>query len=196
MAWLEPTTLKGVHCTLMPLAQEHSDNLIEAGNDGKLWSLIYTSVAKPENMMADIEKRLAKQEQGNMLPFTVMDNASGKAIGMTSFYNIDEKNHRLDLGYTWYAKSYWGTPVNTECKFLLLEHAFETLDCICVTFKVDYLNKRSQRAVEKLGAKRDGLIRNFLRYPDGSTRDVVIYSILPHEWPRIKSLLNSRLSPY
>jgi RimJ/RimL family protein N-acetyltransferase len=193
MNWLNPITLKGKHATLVPLSKEHTNDLIEAVNDGELWKLWYAMVPSPENMTNEINRRLDLQSNGLMLPFSVVDNTTQKMIGMTTYSQVDNTNKRFDIGFTWYAKSYQKTFINTECKLLLLTHAFETLKAIAVGFRVDYLNKPSQRAVERLGAKYEGMMRNYALMSDGSIRDMCLYSILPSEWPRIKSHLNHLL---
>jgi RimJ/RimL family protein N-acetyltransferase len=193
MNWLNPITLKGKHATLVPLSKEHTNDLIEAVNDGELWKLWYAMVPSPENMTNEINRRVVLQSNGLMLPFSVVDNTTQKMIGMTTYSQVDNTNKRFDIGFTWYAKSYQKTFINTECKLLLLTHAFETLKAIAVGFRVDYLNKPSQRAVERLGAKYEGMMRNYALMSDGSIRDMCLYSILPSEWPRIKSHLNHLL---
>lgn len=191
MSWLKPITLHSDYCTLVPLAYEHHDGLVEAVKDGELWQLGYALVASPEDMKKDIKRRLALFAEGTMLPFTVIHNQSQKIVGMTTYCQANESNRRLDIGFTWYAKSHWRTALNTECKRLLLAHAFETLNCIAVGFRVDTLNIRSQNAVKRLGAKLDGVIRNYSILPSGHTRDMCFFSILPHEWPRIKAHLGA-----
>lgn len=190
MRWLNPVTLKSDYCTLVPLAYEHQDGLIEAVKDGEIWQLTYAAVPKPQNMKEEISKRLARFDEGAMLPFTVIHNASNKIVGMTTYCQIDSNNKRLDIGFTWYAKSYWRTPLNTACKKLLLTHAFEKLNCIAVGFRVDTLNLRSQNAVKRLGATFEGVVRNYGLSPNGNTRDMCFFSILPHEWPKIKAHLD------
>lgn len=194
MLWLEPLTLCGKNCTLEPLLHEHQDDLIEAVKDGELWNLWYAAIPKANEMHEEITKRLALQVAGEMLPFSVVDNKTRKVIGMTSYCRIDSTNKRLDIGFTWYAKSYQKTALNTEAKLMLLTHAFEELNCIAVGFRVDSLNRESQRAVERLGAKLEGVIRNYSVLPSGHARDMCFYSILPHEWPNVKVNLNYLLN--
>lgn len=189
-SWLEPITLSGQHCTLVPLSLAHGEALMEAVKDGELWQLWHASVPAPEEMQADIERRLSWQQQGVMLPFTVLDAKTQQPIGMTSYSRVDVDNRRLDIGFTWYAKRFQKTLVNTEAKQLLLTHAFETLDCIAVGFRVDFLNHVSRLAVERLGAKLDGVIRHYSILSNGQVRDMCFYSILPHEWPHIKTHLD------
>lgn len=193
MTWLTPTILEGKTVKLIPLEKNHCAQLIEAVQDGQLWQLGYFATIPPPDLMEkEIERRLNLQNQGLMLPFSVLHLPSNRIIGMTTYCQIDSQNKRLDIGFTWYARSFQRTNVNTECKLLLLTHAFEKLEVIAVGFKADYLNKKSQRAIERLGAKYEGMIRNYAIVADGF-RDVCLYSILPNEWPRIKLHLNRLL---
>ena len=191
MLWLEQVTLQGDYCILKPLLLEHHDALVEAVKDGDVWNLHYAMVPKPQDMKKEINRRLELQAKGLMLPFVVIHKETQKIIGMTCYCQIDAPNRRLDIGFTWYAKSYQKTAVNTDCKYLLLTYAFEKLNVIAVGFRVDYLNRPSQKAVERIGAKLEGLIRNYAIMPNGTIRDMYFYSILPHEWPRIKSHLEA-----
>ena len=190
--WAEPIELRGQHASLQPLAREHHDGLIDAVRDGELWKLWYTSVAPPERMGDEIERRLGLQAQGSMLPFTVFD-AAGRIAGMTTYMNIDAANQRVEIGSTWYAKRVQRTPLNTECKWMLLRHAFEPLDCIAVEFRTHRLNTQSQRAIERLGAQLDGILRAHSRAADGTLRDTAVYSITAAEWPAVKSHLSWQL---
>ncbi len=189
MTWPEPITLQGVLATLEPLAQSHHDDLVEAARDGELWNLWYTIVPTPEKMREEIERRLKLQAEGSMLPFTVIDNASGKAVGMTTYMHIDATNKRVEIGSTWYRKSVQRTGINTECKFLLLRHAFETLSCIAVELRTNFFNHSSRRAIERLGAKLDGILRSRVLMPNGTRRDSCVYSIIDGEWPAVKAHL-------
>lgn len=189
MAFLEPVTLEGRHATLVPLSHDHHDDLIEAVKDGELWKLWYTFVAPPDGMRAEIERRLGLQSAGSMLPFAVIDNASGKAVGMTTYMNADAVNRRVEIGSTWYRASIQRTPINTECKLLLLTHAFEQLNCIAVEFRTHVMNVQSRRAIERLGAKLDGILRNHMTMPNGTLRDTAVYSITASEWPMVKAHL-------
>jgi N-acetyltransferase len=189
MTWLAPLTLEGVHATLVPLSQSHHDDLVKAVKDGELWHLWYTHVPAPEGMRAEIDWRLGLQSQGAMLPFTVIAKASGKPVGMTTYTHIDAANRRLGIGYTWYRKSLQRSPVNTECKFLLLRHAFESLDCIAVEFQTHFFNRPSRRAIERLGAKLDGVLRSHQIASNGSLRDTCVYSIIASEWPAVRANL-------
>ena len=187
--------LRGQHVTLLPLNMSHEGNLVEAVNDGELWRHWYTLIPSPEKMGEEIKRRLKLQEQGSMLPFAVM--ASGKAVGMTTYMNIDAPNKRLEIGSTWYRANVQRTPLNTECKRLLLTHAFEQLQCIAVEFRTHFFNQQSRRAIERLGAKLDGILRNHAinTHPDavGALRDTCVYSILNTEWPSVKAHLDYQL---
>ena len=193
-AFTEPIALSGRHAALEPLAYEHHDALVEAVRDGELWKLWYTAVPAPEGMRAEIERRLTLQQAGSMLPFAVRSLASGSIVGMTTYMNIDANNRRVEIGSTWYARSAQRTPLNTECKLLLLTHAFETLACIAVEFRTGFFNYASRRAIERLGAKQDGILRSHQRYADGSLRDTVVYSIVVPEWPAVKRHLEFKLA--
>ncbi len=189
MTWLAPTTLTGRHATLEPLSHSHHDDLVEAVKDGELWNLWYTRVPKPEGMRAEIDRRLDLQKQDAMLPFTVRDNTTSKAVGMTTYMNVDSVNRRVEIGSTWYRKSTQRTPVNTECKLLLLTHAFESLNCIAVELRTHFFNHKSRRAIERLGAKLDGVLRSHQLASNGTLRDTCVYSIIAGEWPTVKTHL-------
>ncbi len=193
MTWPVPVTLTGAHATLAPLAPSHADDLAEAAAEGDLWKVWYTSVPAPEAVAAEIDRRLGLQQAGSMLPFAVL-LPDGKAVGMTTYMNIDADNRRVEIGSTWYRKAVQRTPLNTDCKRMLLAHAFEDLDCIAVEFRTHFMNRQSRAAIERLGAKLDGVLRSHLRSPNGSLRDTAVYSILPHEWPAVKAGLDFRLS--
>jgi len=193
MPWLDPITLSGPHATLEPLAPAHRDGLVEAVQDGELWKLWYTFVPRPENMEAEIARRLALQAQGAMLPWTVRD-ADGRIAGMTTYMNVDAGNRRVEIGSTWYARRVQRTALNTQCKLLLLAHAFEQLNCIAVEFRTHFFNHQSQRGIERLGAKRDGILRNHQIAPNGTLRDTLVYSIIAAEWPTVKAHLNYQLN--
>ena len=187
--------LRGQHVTLLPLNMSHEGDLVEAVNDGELWRHWYTLIPSPEKMGEEIKRRLKLQDQGSMLPFAVM--ASGKAVGMPTYMNIDAPNKRLEIGSTWYRANVQRTPLNTECKRLLLTHAFEQLQCIAVEFRTHFFNQQSRRAIERLGAKLDGILRNHAinTHPDavGALRDTCVYSILNTEWPSVKAHLDYHL---
>lgn len=193
MAFLAPITLKGRHASLVPLSLEHHDGLVEAVRDSELWKLWYTTIPAPEGMKAEIERRLGLQAQGSMLPFTVLDSG-GRIVGMTTYMNVDAPNRRLEIGSTWYRQSVQRTALNTECKLMLLTHAFEQLDCIAVEFRTHVLNNQSRRGIERLGAKYDGMLRNHAIMPGGTIRDTVVYSIIAGEWPMVKSHLDWQLT--
>ncbi len=188
-----PTTLSGNHVQLVPLALEHHDGLVLAAQDGELWELWYTSVPPPDKMQTEIRRRLALQESGSMLPFTVVDPVKGEVVGMTTFMNIDAANHRVEIGSTWYAKRAQRTSLNTEAKLLLLAHAFETVGCVAVEFRTHFMNQQSRRAIERLGAKLDGILRNHSIAPNGTLRDTCVYSVLVSEWPAVRAHLEWQL---
>lgn len=194
MPWLEPVTLRGRHATLEPLSPIHHDGMVAATKDGELWKLWYTSVPSPEGMAAEIERRLGLQTKGSMLPFAVLD-AEGRVAGMTTFMNIDSVHKRVEIGSTWYAKRVQRTPLNTECKLMLMTHAFETLGCIAVEYRTSFFNRQSRRAIERLGAKLDGILRSHQRHSDGSLRDTCVYSIIASEWPAVKTNLDFSWGP-
>jgi RimJ/RimL family protein N-acetyltransferase len=190
---MKPTILTGRFVTLQPLAPAHLTGLQEAASDGELWKLFFTSVPKPEEMQQWLEAALALQQKNEAQVFVVFENFSGKIVGTTRYCNLDTANRRLEIGYTWYAKRVQRSAINTECKLLLLRHAFEQLNCIAVEFRTDWLNQTSQRAIERLGAKRDGVLRNHKIMPDGRIRDTVVYSILHTEWSGIQQNLSFKL---
>jgi RimJ/RimL family protein N-acetyltransferase len=188
-----PVTLRGTHASVEPLSLAHAAELSDAVKDGELWRLWYTTIPSPEQMGAEIARRLALQQSGAMLPFTVRD-AAGRAVGMTTYMAIDALNRRLEIGSTWTAKSVQRGPLNTECKLMLLRHAFETLDCIAVELRTHFFNQQSRRAIERLGAKLDGVLRSHTRATDGTLRDTCVYSIVAAEWPTVKSHLHWQLA--
>ncbi len=192
--WIEPVTLTGEHVILEPLALEHLDGIIEAVKDGELWKLWFTSVPSPETAETTIKSALDLRENAGWMPFIVRENATGKVIGSTRYCNVDEINQRLEIGYTWYSASYQRTIVNTECKYLLLSHAFEKLDAIAVEFRTHWHNHKSRAAIARLGAKQDGVLRNHSKTADGIYRDTVVFSIINLEWPAVKQSLKFKLS--
>jgi RimJ/RimL family protein N-acetyltransferase len=194
MPWPEPIALSGTHVTLEPLTRAHHHDLVEAVHDGQLWKLWYTVVPEPDNMMTEINRRLDLQTQGFMLPFAVRDKQSSKVIGMTGYWHIDAQHQRVEIGGTWYRKSAQRTAINTECKLLLLTHAFETLSCICVELRTHFFNYASRQAIERLGAKLDGILRNHQIMADGTLRDSCVYSIIASEWPAVKTNLVWKLN--
>lgn len=189
--WPETCTLKGQTVSLVPLDRERKtlDDLKEAVQDGELWRLWYTFIPTEEKMEAEIERRLSLREIGSMLPFSIVRQDDGKAIGMTTYMNIDAQAKRLEIGSTWYRKEAQRTVLNTECKLLLLTHAFEELDCIAVEFRTSFFNQQSRAAIERLGAKLDGILRNHSYHSDGTLRDTCVYSIIASEWPTVKKHL-------
>lgn len=187
-----PVTLTGPHARLEPLSKDHGEALADAARDGELWRLWYTSVPAPEGMPAEIDRRLGLRDAGSMNPFTVFD-ADGRVAGMTSLMHIDAVNRRVEVGSTWTRASCQRSGLNTQCKLLLLRHAFETLDCIAVEFRTHRLNQQSRRAIERLGAQLDGILRSHLRMPDGTLRDTGVYSITAAEWPTIQTHLQWQL---
>lgn len=193
MTWPLPVTLTGEHASLVPLTQDHATDLAAASAEGELWKTWYTSIPAPEAVPTEIDRRLALQASGSMLPFAVL-TPDGKAVGMTTYMNIDPDFKRVEIGSTWYRKAVQRTPLNTECKLMLLRHAFEELDCIAVEFRTHFQNRQSRAAIERLGARLDGVLRAHQRTSDGSIRDTAVYSILPHEWPGVKNGLKFRLS--
>ena len=193
MPWPEPVTLGGPHAQLKPLSQDHCDALVEAVKDGELWKLWYTFIPKAEDMREEIDRRLALQASGAMLPFTVFD-ADGKIAGMTTYMNVDAANRRVEIGSTWYARRVQRSALNTQCKLLLLTHAFEKLDCIAVEFRTHFFNHASRRGIERLGAKQDGILRNHQIASNGTLRDTVVYSIIASEWPTVKVHLTYQLN--
>lgn len=188
-----PILLAGQVAALEPLTQAHHDDLCDATRDGELWKLWYTMVPAPDGMRAEIDRRNALHACGSMVPWAVRDLASGKVVGMTTFMNIEADKPRVEIGSTWYARSVQRTALNTECKLLLLTHAFDTLGCIAVEFRTSFFNFQSRRAIERLGAKPDGILRNHMLMPDGTLRDTCVYSILPGEWPAVRKNLLFKL---
>lgn len=186
--WAKPVTLTGQKVTLAPLSQDHAVDLAKASADGNLSALWYTTIPAPEAVPAEIKRRLALQEAGSMLPFAILDT-EGQAVGMTTYMNIDAANQRLEIGSTWYRQSVQRSGVNTECKLLLLRHAFDTLDAIAVEFRTHVINHQSRRAIERLGARLDGILRAHMKMANGTIRDTAVYSITAAEWPMIQAHL-------
>lgn len=193
MKFTMPVTLNGQHARLEPLSLNHHDALTAAVKDGELWKLWYAKVPSPETMRGEIQRRLDLHTAGSMLPLTVFHRDSGRVCGMTTLMNIDAVNGRVEIGSTWYAKSMQRTAINTECKLLLLSHAFDTLQCIAVEFRTNRMNQKSQAAIMRLGARQDGILRNIYKLDDGSYHDGVVFSIIDHEWPTIKKYLTHKL---
>jgi RimJ/RimL family protein N-acetyltransferase len=193
MGFAVPVSLHGQHVSLVPLASSHHDDLIEAVRDGELWTLWYTTIPAPDRVRAEIERRLELQKQASMLPFAVIEKSSQQAVGMTTFMNIDAGNRRVEIGSTWYRKRVQRSALNTECKLLLLTHAFEQLECIAVEFRTNFFNQQSRAAIERLGAKLDGILRQHQIASNGTLRDTCVYSVLDREWPAVKANLAHRL---
>ena len=193
MDWPTPISLHGTRVSIVPLVLTHLEGLQRAAADGDISRLWYTVAPAPETMAANIEQRLRQRQAGSMLPFTVIEQGAGETAGqiagMTTYLNIDAANKRLEIGATWYRKSVQRTGLNTECKYLLLKHAFEDLACIAVEFRTHYLNQQSRRAIERLGAKFDGILRAHMVMPNGTVRDTAVYSVIASEWPTVKANL-------
>ena len=193
-SWLTETPLTSDLVTLMPLRKEHAKGLVEAASDGELWNLWFTSVPSAETVDSYIEKALQQQKEGTSLPFVIIDNASQTIIGCTRICNAIEQHKRVEIGYTWYAKRVQRTAVNSQCKLLLLQLAFETLGCIAVEFKTHWHNVKSRAAIARLGAKQDAVLRNHQIGIDGIIRDTVIFSIIQSEWPAVKQSLSFKIN--
>ena len=184
--FIEPITLRGRHATLEPLGAEHLDGIRAAADDGELWRLWYTSVPSPAKADDWLAIALSMRDDQGAMPFAVRDSRDGRVVGSTRYFNVDATNRRLEIGHTWYAQRAQRTAINTECKWLLLTHAFETLRCIAVEFRTHWFNQASRAAIARLGAKQDGVLRNHQLLADGSKRDTVVFSILDGEWPAVK----------
>jgi len=192
--WLEDVKLAGQHARLSPLREAHGPELAEALGQGALHELWYTTVPAPEAIPAEIARRLSLRATGSMLPFAVCDASSGRAVGMTTFMNIDAENRRVEIGSTFYAASVQRSGINTEAKLMLLKHAFETLKCNAVEFRTHRLNRQSRQAIERLGAQLDGILRAHIVLPNGTLRDTAVYSIIAPEWPVVKANLTHLLA--
>ncbi len=190
---LKPVTLIGHHVRLVPLERKHCEPLQRAVRDGEVWKVWYTNVPAPEEMAAEIDRRLTQWQAGRMLPFAVVDAQNSEIVGTTGYINIDAAIRRLEIGTTWYARRVQRTGLNTEAKWLLLRYAFEQLDCIAVEIRVHAMNRESRRAVERLGAKLDGILRNHDLAKNGTLRDTCVYSVLPGEWPTVEAHLQTLL---
>ncbi len=191
MSWPSPVTLAGSIVTLVPLSQAHAEDLAEASADGGLERLWFTTVPASDGIAADIDKRNALS---TMCPFAVIERASGKAVGMTTYLNVEEAHRRVEIGGTWYRRSVQRSGLNTECKLLLLRHACETLNCNVVEFRTHFMNTQSRRAIERLGAKLDGVLRNHSVMANGTLRDTAVYSIIAPEWPTVKAHLEWQMA--
>ena len=194
MQCLKSVVLQGERIILKPLEFEHASALCDAVRDGELWKLWYTRIPSPEQMTAEIQRRLDLQQMGSMLPFTVEERDSGRLLGMTTFMNIEAEHRRVEIGSTWYSQSVQRSYVNTECKNLLLSHAFDTLNCIAVEFRTSSFNFKSRAAIERLGAKLDGVLRSHQIVQNDILRDTYVYSILKSEWPAVQQHLRVLLN--
>ena len=190
---LQPLTLDGQHICLLPLSTDHVEALRAAVQDGNLHELWYTNVPSPDGMEAEVERRLGLQRAGSMLPFVLVQQGTGEIVGMTSYMNIDTINRRVEIGSTWYARRLQRTAANTEAKLLLLRHAFGELRCIAVELRTHFLNQPSRRAIERIGAKLDGVLRSHIVARDGSLRDTCVYSVIASEWPAVQTHLEWQL---
>ena len=193
MAFVEPVTLRGRHVWLEPLTETHLDALNAAAADGELWDLWYTSVPTPDEAAANMAFRLGERARGTMMPLVIRRAADDRVVGATTFCNIDSKVKRLEIGYTWYAKSVQRTVLNTEVKLMMLTHAFEMLGAKLVGWRTDNFNFASQQAIERLGARKDGVLRHHALRRDGTVRDTVMYSLTAGEWPEARAQLHDRL---
>lgn len=192
---IEPVTLTGRNwATLEPMQPHHEAELLEAAKDGELWNLWYTSVAGSDAVIGYMSVAMKMREEQGAMPFVVRRKTDGKIVGATRYFNVDEKNKRLEIGHTWYSKSVQRSGLNTECKFMLLKHAFEKLHCIAVEFRTHYFNFQSREAIARLGAKQDGILRNHILANNGTLRDTVVFSIIQSEWPAVKAHLRHQLN--
>ena len=191
--WIKDIVLTGKSVELVPLTIDHTRDFSAAAADGELWKLWYTGVPTPANTEAFIQSALLAKRNNGDLPFVIRDVKSQEIIGSTRFCHTDHQNKRVEIGYTWYSKRFQRTSANTECKLLLLSHAFEHLDAIAVEFRTHWFNQQSRAAILRLGAKQDGVLRNHQRMADGSFRDTVVFSIIQSEWPSVKNHLSHRL---
>lgn len=194
MAFVNPLTLHGQHAILEPLANSHLHALQAAAADGELWNLWFTSVPTPDEAAANIAFRLGERERGTMMPFVVRRVADNRIVGATTFCNIAALNRRVEIGYTWVAQSVQRTAMNTEVKLMMLQHAFETLDCMAVEFRTHHKNLASRAAIERLGAKLDGVLRSHGIDRQGGIRDTCVYSIIAAEWPNVKTRFQEKLN--
>ena len=190
---ITPVILEGRHVRLEPLTLEHAARLVEVGLDADLWTWIPTPVRTPEEMSAYVQTALKEQAAGSAMPFALVEKSSGRTVGSTRYGNIDRDHHRVEIGWTWVARQWQRTPINTETKYLLLRHAFETLRCIRVELKTDSLNERSRAAILRIGARQEGIFRNHMITASGRIRHTVYFSIVDSEWPEVKARLEAKL---
>lgn len=191
--WGQPVELAGKYVLLKPLSVVHCDGLVASVQDGDLWKLWYTLIPHPEKIKQEIERRLALQQQGTMLPFTIFKKESGRIVGATTLMHMDAANKRVEIGSTWLSQSAQKTGINTEAKLLLLSHAFENMQCNAVEFRTHFFNQGSRKSIERLGAKLDGVLRHHMVMPDGTLRDTCVYSIIHSEWLTVKKHLMSHV---
>jgi len=185
--FIEPVRLEGPRFAVIePLQREHVPGLIDAARDGALWQLWYTFVPSPDDMAAQVEQLLQERDHAHGMPFVVRAKADGRILGATRYMRVEPAHRRLEIGGTWYAASTQRSGLNTECKWLLLQHAFEQLDCIAVELRTHVLNQRSRRAIERIGARLDGILRHHMIMPGGTVRDTALYSITNDDWPAVK----------
>jgi RimJ/RimL family protein N-acetyltransferase len=194
--WLEGIRLAGAKVELMPLEPSHRDGLLKAASDGKLWDLWFTQVPSGKTIDDYINQAMEEKDKGKAYPFTILDRERNHIIGSTRYLNIEQPHKRLEIGNTWYAKSFQRTGINTECKYLLLTYAFENLDCVAVEFRTHWHNHRSRNAILRLGAKQDGILRNHRIDGEGNLRDTVVFSIIHGEWPTVKRSLEFQMKKY
>ena len=194
--WIEKIELEGKKVKLIPLEKSHKIGFLKAATDGKLWEMWFTSVPSEKNIDNYIEHALIQKQNGAEFPFVVLDKKNGNIIGSTRYYNIQPEHRRLEIGYTWYAKKNQRTGINTECKYLMLKYAFDDLNCIAVQFLTNWHNLPSRKAIARLGAKQDGVLRNHRLNADGSSRDTVVFSITEQEWPGVEKTLNYEMEKY
>jgi N-acetyltransferase len=192
--WIEPTTLQGTHVLIEPMESGHRDEIVAAASDGELWKLWYTSVPAPQAADGWIGTALKQRSEAGAMPFVIRRADDRRLVGATRYFNVAAENRRLEIGHTFYSASVQRTPINTETKLLLLSHAFESLGCLGVELRTHFMNQQSRRAIERLGAKLDGVLRSHQVMPDGSLRDTCVYSILATEWPAVRNNLAFRLS--
>jgi N-acetyltransferase len=190
---ITPVILEGRHVRLETLTLEHTAQLAEVGLDADLWTWIPTPVRTPEEMSAYVQTAIKEQAAGSALPFALVEKSSGRTVGSTRYGNIDRDHHRVEIGWTWVARQWQRTPINTEAKYLLLRHAFETLRCIRVELKTDSLNERSRAAILRIGARQEGIFRNHMITASGRIRHTVYFSIVDSEWPEVKARLEAKL---
>jgi RimJ/RimL family protein N-acetyltransferase len=190
--FITPVILEGpCFARLEPLAAEHTEALMAAVRDGELWNLWFTFIPTPQEMAGQVSTLLRQREREGIMPFVVRRRDDGRVVGMTRYMNVQAEHRRLEIGGTWYAASEQRSGLNTECKALLLQHAFEQLDCIAVEFRTHVLNQRSRRAIERLGARLDGVLRHHMIMPNGTVRDTAVYSITSADWPAVKAHLQA-----